>query len=380
MKLLIFISSLSSGGAERVTVNLANYWAAKGWEVTIATLASQRDDFYELHSSVIRIALEQNGDSKNVFVALVQNLRRIFALRQVLRQMQPEVAMAMMTGANVLLALASWGLTKTRTVGSERIYPPQHPLDVVWEWLRRKSYGRLGAIVAQTNEGAEWIEANTSARRVVVIPNPVNWPLNNCLPHLDVKNVCRTGRNLLLAVGRLSSQKQFGLLVNCFQYLAIRHSDWDLVILGEGPLRSELEAQVREAGLENRIFLPGSAGNVGDWYNCADLYVMSSRFEGFPNTLLEAMAYGLPVVSFDCDTGPRDIILNNANGKLVPVSDSEGLSIALDNLMSNSGLRERLGECALGVRERFSIERISGTWESLFKEITNDKVACRRSK
>lgn len=369
MKLLIFISSLSGGGAERVTTNLANHWAAKGWEITIVTLASQNDDFYELNPAVKRIALKLDGGSSNALIGLMQNLRRVFALRQVLRQMQPDIALAMMTGANVLLALASWGLTQIRTVGSERIYPPQHPLGAAWEWLRSKSYGRLGAMVAQTNEGAEWIVANTSARRVVVIPNPVNWPLTNQLPHLEVKEVCRTGRNLLLAVGRLSSQKQFGLLVDCFQSLANRHSDWDMVILGEGPLRSALEAQVLAAGLEKRVFFPGSAGNVGDWYNCADLYVMSSRFEGFPNTLLEAMAYGLPVVSFDCDTGPREIIRHGVNGLLVPLGNVAGLTQALDQLMGDAALRQRLAARAVEVRERFSMVRIAGMWETLFKEV-----------
>lgn len=377
MKLLIFISSLSGGGAERVTANLANHWAAKGWEVTIVTLASQCGDFYELSPAVKRIALKLEGDSSNVLIGLVQNLRRVFAVRRVLRQIQPNIALGMMTGANVLLACAAWGLLQIRTVGSERIHPPQCPLGAMWAWLRSYGYGRLDAVVAQTNETGEWLRVNTRAKRVVVIPNPVNWPLGSQLPHLDVKDVCRTGRNLLLAVGRLSSQKQFGLLVGCFQSLASRHVDWDLVILGEGTLRPALQAQVREAGLENRIFLPGNVGNVGDWYERADIYVMSSRFEGFPNTLAEAMSYGVAAVSFDCDTGPRGIIRHNADGLLVPPSDSAGLKTALARLMDDESLRKRFAERALGVRERFSMERVAGLWEGLFKEITNVQVACR---
>lgn len=372
MKLLIFISSLSGGGAERVTTNLANHWAAKGWEITIVTLASQSDDFYELSPAIKRIALELDGDSSNALIGLIQNLRRMFAVRRVLRQSQPDIALGMMASANVLLALASRGLKKIRTVGSERIHPPQYPLGVVWEWLRRHSYGCLGAVVAQTNESAEWLKMHTSARRVEVIPNPVNWPLASQLPRLDVKNVCPEGRNLLLAVGRLSSQKQFGLLMGCFQTLANCRSDWDLVILGEGPLRAELEAQAKGVGLENRVFFPGRASNVGEWYERADLFVLSSRFEGFPNALVEAMAYGLPVVSFDCDTGPRDIIRHEVDGLLVPPMNVDGLTAALDQLLGDASLRQRFAARAVEVRERFAIERVADKWENLFEEVRND--------
>lgn len=360
---------MSSGGAERVTSNLANYWAGRGWEITIVTLASQNDDFFALNPSVKRIALKLNGDSSNALIGLMQNLRRVYVLRQVLRQIQPDIALGMMDSANVLLAIASWGLKQIRTIGSERTYPPQHPLGVVWEKLRLHSYAHMDAVVAQTDKGAEWLKSHTGAKRVFAIPNSVNWPLPNQLPIIEVENVCGMGRKVLLAMGRLSGEKQFGLLVACFCSLASRYSDWDLVILGEGSLRSELEVHVLEVGMTNRVFLPGRAGNVGDWYNCADIYVMSSRFEGFPNTLVEAMASGLPVVSFDCDTGPGDIIRQGLDGLLVPPGDVVGLTAALDRLMSDAVLRQSFSKRAVEVRERFSMERIAGMWESLFKEV-----------
>lgn len=369
MKLLIFIHSLSSGGAERVTVNLANHWAGKGWDIAVVTLALKSDDFYELHPTVKRITLELARDSENLFVGLLQNLRRVSALRRVLREIQPSIALGMTTAANVLLALAAWGLSTVCAIGSERIHPPQCPVGPLWEGLRRLSYGRLAAVTALTSESADWLNAHTGARRVPVIPNAALWPLPMHAPRIIPESLCQSERLIVLAVGRASEQKQFGLLLEVFHSLANQHPNWDLVILGEGPQRPALRAQVRAAGLEKRIFLPGRVGNVGEWYKRADLYVMSSRFEGFPNTLVEAMAYGMPAVSFDCDTGPRDIIRHGIDGLLVPPGDVAGLTAALDRLMGDAALRKQFAERAVEVRERFSMERIAGMWEELFEEI-----------
>jgi glycosyltransferase involved in cell wall biosynthesis len=369
LKLLFIIHSLSSGGAERVTVNLANHWAGKGWDIVVVTLAPQSTDFYELHPVVKRIALELSSDSGNVLAGLWQNLRRVFALRRVLRQFKPTIALGMTTTANILLALATWGSPQVHAIGSERIHPPQWPLGAIWERLRRRTYGHLAAVTALTRESANWLKAHTGAQRVPVIPNAALWPLPMQTPRITSDSLCQSGRHLLLAVGRLEAQKGFDWLEDVFINLAKKYPDWDLVILGEGPHRATLHDQVRAAGLEKRVFLPGRAGNVGEWYERADLYVMSSRFEGFPNTLAEAMAHGLAAVSFDCDTGPRDIIRHEVDGILVPPGDVAALNAALDRLMGDATLRQQFAERAVEVRRRFSIERIAGMWEDLFKEI-----------
>ncbi|MCA1605224.1 MAG: glycosyltransferase, partial [Acidobacteria bacterium] len=223
MRLLFFIHSLSGGGAERVTANLANHWAAKGWDITIVTLAPRSLDFYEIHPLVERIALGLTDESRNVLAGLWKNLHRVRALRQVLRQVQPNIALAVMSTANIILALASRGLANVCAIGSERIHPPQVPLGAQWEALRRSTYGRLAAVVALTQESAEWLRMRTRAQRVPIIQNMALWPLAVQAPRLVPETVRVADRHILLAVGRLDKQKGFDWLLEAFTALARKY-------------------------------------------------------------------------------------------------------------------------------------------------------------
>jgi glycosyltransferase involved in cell wall biosynthesis len=368
MKLLIYLHSLESGGAERVAANLANHWAGCGWDVTIATVETTARDFYQLDARVRRAGFGLAGDSRGLLQAATRNMARIRSLRQVIREFKPDAALAMMTNANVILSLACRGLPHFCAVGSEHIFPAQVSLGPVWNTLRRMHYRGLHAVAALTPECAQWIMAHTSARQAPVIPNAAGWPLPQQEPMLSPDVLCRPGRRILLGVGRLAEQKNFPLLVDVFARMAPAYPDWDLVILGAGPQHAMLQAQAERLRLSHRVFLPGVVGNAGQWYERADLYVMSSRFEGFPNTLAEALAHGLPAVSFDCDTGPRDIIRHGVDGLLVPRDDADALGLALSTVMADDALRARLAERAVDARERFSIERVAAMWESLFTE------------
>jgi len=373
MKLVIFINNLAGGGAERVAATLANHWARKQWDITIVTLGPQSLDFYPLDPAVRRVSLNLSGDSAHLLDGLRQNVRRVIALRRAIKQLRPQVVLSMMSTPNVLLAFASLGVADLSAVGSERCYPPHFPLGMMWHILRSRMYGRLAAVVALTQECADWIKTHSSARCVPVIPNAACWPLPGNLPRIVPDALCSPERRVLLAVGRLSNEKNFDMLIDVFSKLAPRHPGWDLVILGEGHVRQMLETRIRDATLRARIFIPGIAGNVGEWYARADLYVMSSRFEGFPNALAEALAHGLPAVSVDCDTGPRDIIRHGVDGLLVPVGDVQGLQAALDCVMGDSQLRAEMACRAIDARARFSIEKIAGMWEELFSKLSDTR-------
>jgi glycosyltransferase involved in cell wall biosynthesis len=367
VKLLIFIHSLSSGGAERVTANLANYWAEKECHVTIVTVTGDESDFYQLHPTIKRIPLQLDKDSQNLWAAITHNYQRIRQLRKILKQQQPDIALAMMTTANILLALAAKGL-KIPTVGSEHTHPPMMPLGRIWEWLRQQAYGQLDILTALTKESAEWLKEHTKIQKIEIIPNAINYPITTQSPIIKSKIANDKGFNLI-AVGRLSTQKGFDRLILAFSILAPRFPEWNLTILGEGDERQSLEKQRNELGLEQRISIPGVVGNLGDWYAAADLYIMTSLFEGFSNTLCEAMAYGLPVVSVDCDTGPRDIIRHQIDGLLVPQNDHRALVLALETLMTDPSLREEYADRAIEIRERLSMDKIAGMWEGIFEEV-----------
>jgi glycosyltransferase involved in cell wall biosynthesis len=376
MKLLFFIFSLAGGGAERVTVSLANHWAAKGWKISIVTDASATDDAYVLEPSITRISLGLARGSRNIGDALLQNYRRVMALRRTLLNTRPDVAVAMMDTACVTLALAARGLTNILPVGSIRVYPPAHTTKSIWKGIQSLAYGQFPAVVTQACATAAWLAANTKAGRIKVIPNPIQWPHPNGTPRIEPDAICHPERKLLLAAGRLVAQKGFDLLINAFADLSKQHEDWDLVILGEGVQRQRLEAMIAARGLMHRVFLPGWAGNLSDWYRRSQLYVMSSRYEGFGNTLAEAMAHGLPAVSFDCDAGPGDIIRNGVDGFLVPGQDTPALAAALSRLMGEAELRQQFGVAAMEIRDRYSMPRIIQMWENLFEEL----MASRSSK
>lgn len=369
MRLLILIHSLSCGGAERVTANLVTYWVEQGWDVTVATLAPRSYDFYPLPSGVRRVALGLAGESRSVLAALRHNIARVRAVRRLLDETNADVALGMMTGANVLLALATGRRRRCAVFGSEHVHPPQVRLGAIWEWLRVHSYARLDVVTALTDESRLWLERCTRARRVIVIPNAVPWPLPCHAP--QVAPPADRNRRGVVAVGRMVEQKSLDRLVAAFARLAPEFPTWDLWLVGDGPLRSALVKQIEDLGLSGRVLLPGRIGNVADWYGAADLYVMSSRFEGFGNTLAEAMACGLPSVSFDCDTGPRDIIRHGVDGLLVPPEDMAALAAAMRGLMADEAMRRRMAARAIEARERFSIRRIASMWEALFDEEKN---------
>jgi len=362
--LMIVIHSLRGGGAERVAVDLAAGWQARGCQVMIVTQTDASHDAYPLSEGVRRHALGLAGDSAGPLGALWGNLLRILALRRLVQRHRPTIVLGMMTRGSVLAVLAARG--RSRVIATEHAHPPSLPLPAFWERLRRWTYPRADAVIALTRGTAQWLDEHLPGVRAQVIPNAVRWPLVDGEPVLEPPRA--PGRRRLLAVGRLHPVKGFDGLLRAFAQLAAPFPDWDLTILGEGEQRAGLESLRDELGLGDRVSLPGRVGNMAAWYAASDLYVLSSQAEGLSNTLIEAMASGLPCVATDCDTGPREIIREGLDGVLVrPIDDPDALAARLAALMADPALRARLAGRAVDARDRFSTARIMALWEQVFQ-------------
>jgi glycosyltransferase involved in cell wall biosynthesis len=362
MQLTLVISSLQGGGAERVMTNMANYWAAKQWKITLLTF----DDgaippFYKLDRGVRHLPLAVARQSENIAKAVRNSVNRVWALRRAISNSQPDAVISFMDKTNVTTLLATRGLGVPIIV-CERIDPRMQPIAKCWARLRRVTYSWAEMIVVQSEAALKYFPASIQVR-AQVIPNPVLPPPGYGISK-DINKLS------LISAGRLDHQKGFDLLLEAFARVRDRHSEWTLTILGEGPKRRELESLRNELGLDSCVFLPGRVEDVYQRLKRADLFVMPSRYEGFPNALCEAMSCGLPAISTDCPSGPKDIIDDDVNGLLVVNEDVTALAEAMDRLMGSEVERNRLAERAPEVTSRFGLEKVMELWEDALVRVS----------
>lgn len=363
MNIIFLTSSLGSGGAERVATTLCNTWATRGDKITLVpTFSGGGHPFYEVSDKVELIYLADivGRKTKN----LLGYAKRLYALRKLISDRTPDVIISFLPNVNVAAILASVFL-RIPLIICERSDPSVLPYSFSWKMLCKATYRFADMLTVQTESVANKIPALYSGlSKVRTMPNPLPEEIHS------IKATTNGNRKILLSLGRLSSEKQVDKMIDAFSSVASRFDDWDLHIYGDGPLLSSLNSKIEELGLESRAFLKGRTSEPWAIMAGANIFVMTSMYEGFPNALLEAMGIGLPCVVFDCPSGPREITRDGIDAVLVPLNDQKGLVSALENVMSNEDLRFLLGNQAReSVLSRFRLAAVINNWDRLFKEI-----------
>jgi GalNAc-alpha-(1->4)-GalNAc-alpha-(1->3)-diNAcBac-PP-undecaprenol alpha-1,4-N-acetyl-D-galactosaminyltransferase len=359
----LVISSLSCGGAERAAVLISKGLIKRGYKVSLITIAGTERDFYKVPEGVYRLVLNLAKDSPTLIHALLNNLYRFWVLRQAIHSLQPDIVISFMYPTNILTLLS---LTKTAypVIVSEQNDPTKNPDEGWWGKLRRIAYPLAEQVVSVSQGVDKYFEWLPKSKRTVIY-NPLQ-PIKDEKDKIILPQGVDINKKWAIAMGRLHYQKNFELLLSAFHKIVNKHPDWQLLIFGEGKLRPKLEDIVEKLGLSNQVLLAGIINDPFTIFKRSELFVLSSRFEGFGNVLIEAMACGVPVISTDCPSGPREIIRDGIDGVLVPNEDVSALAAAMDRLMSNEEERKHLAESAPEGAERFNIENIIGIWEDLF--------------
>ena len=353
MKIAFIISSLGSGGAERVLSLMANYWAQKNYRIIIITLGNSRP-FFPLADGIQIEPLSLLKNSFSVFDAIANNIERIKVIAKRLIKIDPDIVISFMTQTNVISTIACRIINKPIVIAERISY--DFLASRGWASLRKLVYRFSTALVVQTRYDQQKYHRLANP---FVINNPLN--LRKVIPNnnKEEKNI--------LAVGRLNRQKGFDRLIKAFSHLDPK--DWKLTIIGEGGERENLETLIKDLSLEDYISMPGTTETIENWYQKSPIFVLSSRMEGFPNVLCEAMAYGCACVSFDCIAGPNEIISDKIDGYLVKNGDIHALSARINLLINNAEERRRIGKAAMKIRDRLNIDSIMAQWDNILEKI-----------
>jgi len=352
MKILFVISDLGLGGAQRVIATLSNHWAKnKLNQISIATFGNTPSAYqlFNVNRLVINISESNN-------LGFAKNLIRVNKLRKTCLTLKPDIVISFITENNILSILAT-SMLKVPVVISERSNPFVEKLSTPWRVLRKLCYRYADLLVLQT-KGVERFYNDYNVKKLS-IKNPLNFKSK-------IEN--RIQEKIIITTGRLTPSKNFDLLIEAFAKLS-NTAGWQLWILGEGPDRARLEELITKLSVINSVKLLGQVKNVYDYLLKSEIFVLLSEFEGYPNSLIEAMASGLPVISSNCDFGPEEIIKHNQNGILIDLKKKEKIPLVLKHLIENPLERKRLGEKAKEITKELNIESIASKWEEAIENL-----------
>lgn len=349
-KIMIFLNSLSRGGAERVSINLASYFSNNNIECVLLTTNTNKEE-YDVPKNVKRLSLESE---KNYF-------KKILKFRKIISAEKPDKLLIMDT-PGCIYAMPAIFLKKVKAIVSERNDPKNFEGKRIVKYISRLFMKFANGYVFQTEDAKKFYKKYLKDKGIVIY-NPV---FMDSIP-------CRNNEKIedkIVAVGRLTNQKNHKMLIDAFEIIKEEYPNLKLEIYGEGCLHNELQDLINNYGLINQVFLKGNKKNVLECIKDARLFVLSSKYEGMPNALIESMAIGIPSISTDCPCGgPKTLINNNVNGFLVPLGDAKLLAEKIDYCLSNYSEMYKISKEAIKIREELNIDIICRQWYEYLESV-----------
>ncbi len=358
-----YIGSLHKGGAERVFVNLAEFFLEEGYRVTMVTQYKYPDkEEYSLPEEIKRVlsdlAPEEINNSR-----VINFFRRVNKLHQIWKSEKPDLALSCI-GKNNFMTIVTTMRTKTRpvvsVVGEAREEYPNRLMRLLADFL----FPFASGIILQT-ERSKYFFNKRIQRTAVILPNSLNPDFIK--PRYEGERDRR-----IVSVGRLDANKNHEMMIRAFAAMKDKYPEYTLTIYGEGELRTYLENLAEELGVSGKVFLPGVIPDVAAQIEKASLFLMTSYSEGVSNALIEALATGLPVISTDVPSGGTvELMTDGVNGLIIPTGDQTALEQAMDCVLSDVSYAERLGREAAKIQERLAPERVNRLWQEYFEHLMN---------
>ncbi|PWT26929.1 glycosyltransferase family 4 protein [Butyrivibrio fibrisolvens] len=354
-KILFVIEEMSGGGAEKVTSILANSFSAmKDFEVFLVTLVSRKQEYY-ISSEVNRISRTNLYHNK-----ISEYISRYYFIKKTIKTLKPDYVISLsMYTTNILLTLG--GIIRNyKLILSERNDPRRLPESRIKKIARDFSYYFADGMVIQTENVRDYFPAFLR-NKAFVIPNPVE---------SVSKEIADKREKKIITCSRLVVQKNIVLLLDSFAQIRKDFSDYTLHIWGEGPLKPKLVQHSIKLGIDNAVFFHDFEKDVIKKNSSAMVYVSTSDYEGISNSMLEALAVGMPVVCTDCPVGgARLAIIDGENGFLVSVGDKEKIIEVVERIICNEELAKRISINAAASMDRFSKEKISDIWKKYIERL-----------
>jgi len=354
-KIAFVIGALTPGGAERVISTLSNELIEK-FEVSIITF-TKSDPFYRLDTRIKIISCFDKIDKpSSIFHSLKLNYVIAKKITALVKKEQIDLLIGFITSANIIATIAA-KFNRIPCLISERNDPLKKDIPRLWVLLRKRIYPMANNLIVQTEKVKSIYTKMLNSERITVLPNPISSDLSK----LRKNNVSR--EKIILSVGRLNDDKRQDKIIKAIHKLSLK--DWKVILIGNGNNKKKLTALIENYNLSEQITILSDIKDVDRYYNKASIFVFTSKAEGFPNVLLEAMHFGLPCVSTDCNYGPSDLITDGVNGFLIPVDDQEKLTLKMEQLINDENLQAQFSEKAIETTINYTSEKVSSLWEAL---------------